>query len=157
MFGDFLRRVRDPLDADGLMRLYKAQVRAVRSTVLFTWMSRAQCPLSLLDKMQRGCERLTPNRRQNPRGNRPREQWRSSSDAKTQNISCSSNTSKKQQTPKIQQGSGGMTPLPALQPGAPEASGPPSLHKGPGGNIFPPCGFRGPVEDVRARTGRSVR
>ena len=53
-----LRRVRHLLDADGLMKLYKAQVRPVIEYSPLTWMSSAQCHLSLLDKVQRRAERL---------------------------------------------------------------------------------------------------
>ncbi|KAG0714754.1 RNA-directed DNA polymerase from mobile element jockey [Chionoecetes opilio] len=44
-----LRQVRNLLDADGLIRLYKAQVRPVIEYSPLTWMSSAQCHLSLLD------------------------------------------------------------------------------------------------------------
>ncbi|KAG0710904.1 hypothetical protein GWK47_021816 [Chionoecetes opilio] len=50
-----LRRVRHLLDADGLMRLYKAQVRPVMKYSPLTWMSSAQCHLSLLDKGAEAC------------------------------------------------------------------------------------------------------
>ena len=53
-----LRRVRHLLDADGLMKLYKAQVRPVMEYSPLSWMSSAQCHLSLLDKVQRRAERL---------------------------------------------------------------------------------------------------
>ncbi len=53
-----LRRVRHLLDADGLMKLYKAQVRPVMEYCPLSWMSSAQCHLSLLDKVQRRAERL---------------------------------------------------------------------------------------------------
>ena len=53
-----LRRVRHLLDADGLLRLYKAQVRSVMEYSPLSWMSSAQCHLSLLDKVQRRAERL---------------------------------------------------------------------------------------------------
>ncbi|KAG0719571.1 hypothetical protein GWK47_050170 [Chionoecetes opilio] len=53
-----LRRVRHLLDADGFLRLYKAQVRSVMDYSPLTWMSSAQCHLSLLDKVQRRTERL---------------------------------------------------------------------------------------------------
>ncbi|KAG0717669.1 hypothetical protein GWK47_053963 [Chionoecetes opilio] len=51
-----LRRVRHLLDADSLMRLKKAQVRPVMEYSPLTWMSSAQCHLSLLDKVQRRAE-----------------------------------------------------------------------------------------------------
>ena len=53
-----LRRVRHLLDAGGLMRLYKAQVRPIMEYSPLTWMSSAQCHLSLLDKVQRRAEHL---------------------------------------------------------------------------------------------------
>ena len=53
-----LRRVRHLLDADGLMKLYKAQVRPIMEYSPLTWMSSAQGHLSLLDKVQRRAERL---------------------------------------------------------------------------------------------------
>lgn len=53
-----LRRVRHLLDADGLMKLYKAQVRPVMEYSPLTWMNSAQCHLSLLDQVQRRAERL---------------------------------------------------------------------------------------------------
>ncbi|KAG0716705.1 hypothetical protein GWK47_000965 [Chionoecetes opilio] len=71
-----LRRVRHLLDADGLMRLYKAQVRPVMEYSPVTWMSSAQCHLSLLDKVQRRAERLIhPTDDQYHRERRPRQQW----------------------------------------------------------------------------------
>ena len=53
-----LRRVSHLLDADGLMKLYKAQVRPVMEYCPLAWMSSAKCHLSLLDKVQRRAERL---------------------------------------------------------------------------------------------------
>lgn len=53
-----LRRVSHLLDANGLMKLYKAQVRPVMEYTPLTWMSSAQCHLSLLDKVQRRAEGL---------------------------------------------------------------------------------------------------
>ncbi|KAG0720554.1 hypothetical protein GWK47_048278 [Chionoecetes opilio] len=71
-----LRRARHLLDADGLMRLYKAQVRPVMEYSPLTWMSSAQCRLSLLDKVQRRPERLIhPTDDQHHMERRPRQQW----------------------------------------------------------------------------------
>ncbi|XP_045131249.1 uncharacterized protein LOC123516157 [Portunus trituberculatus] len=53
-----LRRVQHFLNADGLLKLYKAQVRPIMEYCLLTWMSSAQSHLSLLDKVQRRAERL---------------------------------------------------------------------------------------------------
>ena len=53
-----LRRVKHLLDSEGLMRLYKAQVRPTMEYSPLTWMSSAQCHLSLLDGVQRRAERL---------------------------------------------------------------------------------------------------
>ena len=53
-----LRRVRHLLDAEGLMTLYKAQVRPIMEYSPLSWMSSARRHLSLLDKVQRRAERL---------------------------------------------------------------------------------------------------
>ena len=53
-----LRRVQHLLDADGLLTLYKAQVRPIMEYCPLAWMSSAQGHLSLLDKVQRRAERL---------------------------------------------------------------------------------------------------
>ena len=53
-----LRRVRHLLDADGLLRLYKAQVRPIMEYSPLAWISSAQGHLTLLDKVQRRAERL---------------------------------------------------------------------------------------------------
>ena len=53
-----LRRLRHLLDADGLLTLYKAQVRPIMEYAPLTWMSSARCHLNLLDKVQRRAERL---------------------------------------------------------------------------------------------------
>lgn len=47
----FLRCVLHLLDADGLLRLYKAQVRPVIEYSPLSWMSSAKCHLSLLDRV----------------------------------------------------------------------------------------------------------
>ena len=52
-----LRRIRNLLDADALLKLYKAQVRPIIEQSP-TSMSSAQGHLSLLDKVQRRAERL---------------------------------------------------------------------------------------------------
>ena len=44
-----LRQVRNLLDADGLLKLCKAQVRPIMECSSLTWMSSAQGHLSLLD------------------------------------------------------------------------------------------------------------
>ena len=64
-----LRRLSHLLSPDGLLTLYKAQVRPIMEYAPLTWMSSAQCHLSLLDKVQRRAERLIaaaqrPNERQ---------------------------------------------------------------------------------------------
>ena len=53
-----LRRMKHLLDAKGLITLYKAQVRPIMEYAPLSWMSSAQCHLSLLDKVQRRVERL---------------------------------------------------------------------------------------------------
>ena len=53
-----LRRVRNLLDADGLLKLYKAQVRPIMESSPLTWMSSGQGHLSMLDKVQQRAERL---------------------------------------------------------------------------------------------------
>ncbi|XP_050702326.1 putative GATA zinc finger domain-containing protein 25 [Eriocheir sinensis] len=53
-----LRRVRHLLDTDGLLRLYKAQVRPIMEYSPLTGMGSAQCHLSLLYRVQRRAERL---------------------------------------------------------------------------------------------------
>ncbi|KAG0710212.1 cAMP-dependent protein kinase catalytic subunit alpha [Chionoecetes opilio] len=58
------------------MRLYKAQVSAVMEYSPLTWMSSAQCHLSLLEKVQRRAERLIhPTGDQHHMERRPRQQW----------------------------------------------------------------------------------
>ena len=66
-----LRRVRHLLDADGLMTLYKAQVRPVMEYSPLTWMNSAQCHLSLLDQVQRRAERLISDARGQHQHQRP--------------------------------------------------------------------------------------
>ncbi len=53
-----LRRLQHLLHADGLLTLYKAQVRPIMEYAPLTWMSSANCHLNLLDKVQRRAERL---------------------------------------------------------------------------------------------------
>lgn len=48
-----LKRMKQLLDSDGLMTLYKVLVRPVIKYISFTWMSTARCHLNLLDKIQR--------------------------------------------------------------------------------------------------------
>ncbi|XP_045128968.1 ras guanine nucleotide exchange factor B-like [Portunus trituberculatus] len=55
---NLLRRMKHLLHADGLLTLYKAQVRPIMEYAPLTWMSSARCHLSLLDKVQRRAERL---------------------------------------------------------------------------------------------------
>ena len=52
------------LHADGLLTLYKAQVRSVMEYIPLTWMSGTRCHLNLLDKVQRQAERLIRGARQ---------------------------------------------------------------------------------------------
>ncbi|XP_045121812.1 uncharacterized protein LOC123510597 [Portunus trituberculatus] len=68
-----LRRLRHLLDADGLLTLYKAQVRPIMEYAPLTWMSSARSHLTLLDKVQRRAERLISNARQQ---HLPRQPWR---------------------------------------------------------------------------------
>ena len=53
-----LRRLSHLLNADGLLTLYKAQVRHIMEYAPLTWMSSAHCHLNLLDKVQKRAERL---------------------------------------------------------------------------------------------------
>lgn len=69
-----LRRLRHLLDAEGLLTLYKAQVRPVMEYAPLSWMSSARCHLNLLDKVQRRAERLINDARQ-PRPP-PQQPWR---------------------------------------------------------------------------------
>ena len=70
-----LRRVRHLLDADGLTKLYKAQVRPIMEYSPLAWMSSAQGHLSLLDKVQRRAERLIQEASDNQqRGHHPGRQ-----------------------------------------------------------------------------------
>ena len=59
-----LRRLQHLLDADGLLTLYKAQVRPIMEYAPLTWMSSSRCHLNLLDKVQRRAERLISGARQ---------------------------------------------------------------------------------------------
>ena len=53
-----LRWMKHLLHADGLLTLYKAQLRPIMDYAPLTWMSSARCHLNLLDKVQRWAERL---------------------------------------------------------------------------------------------------
>ena len=53
-----LPRQRHLLDADGLLTLYKAQLKPIMEYAPLTWMSSVRCPLNLLDKVQRRAEHL---------------------------------------------------------------------------------------------------
>ena len=53
-----LRRIKHLLSPDGLLTLYKAQVRPVMEYAPLTWMSSARCHLNLLDRVERRAKRL---------------------------------------------------------------------------------------------------
>ncbi|KAG0714527.1 Retrovirus-related Pol polyprotein from type-1 retrotransposable element R1 2 [Chionoecetes opilio] len=99
-----LRRVRHLLNADGLMRLYKAQVRPVMEYSPLTWMSSAQCHLSLLDKVQRGAERLIhPTADQHHMERRPWQQWRQQQRRQQQQHQLQLQQHQQQQQQRLQQ------------------------------------------------------
>ena len=67
-----LRRVKHLLGADGLLTLYKAQVRPIMEYCALTWMSSSSGHLSLLDKVQRRAERLINSAAQHQQRQMPR-------------------------------------------------------------------------------------
>ena len=71
-----LRRVRNLLDAVGLLKLYKAQVRPIMEYSPLTWMCSAQGHLSLLDKVQRRAERLISDNYDHQQRHHPGQQLR---------------------------------------------------------------------------------
>ena len=69
-----IRRVRNLLDADGLLKLYKPQVRPIMEYTPLTWMSNAQGHFSLMDKVQRSAERFTADTNGHQRQHHPGQQ-----------------------------------------------------------------------------------
>ena len=66
-----LRRVKNLLNAEGLVKLYNAQARSVMEYSTPIWMSSAQEQLFLLDKVQRRADRLINDARDQTQRGQP--------------------------------------------------------------------------------------